>query len=109
MPELTVHLNRPSTMNVRLIRACPTCKQRRRFAGFDSPPWYGVTLTCCACGDTWSDGERQERPFMRGWRKKSIAEAKATWAMAVRYGSPEHRAFVRAQFADSLPARELET
>jgi hypothetical protein len=91
-------LCRPAAMEVRLIRHCPTCKQRRRFAGIDTPPWYGVTITCCACGDTWSEGERLERPFKRGWRKEAAANAKATWATAVRYGSPQHRAFV----ADSL-------
>jgi hypothetical protein len=95
MPTPTIC--RPATIDVRLIRDCPTCQQRRRFAGFDSPPWYGVILTCCACGDTWSDGERQERPFARGWREKSAAKARALWASAVRYGSAEHRAFVRAR------------
>lgn len=88
---------RPSTINVRKILDCPTCKQRRRFAGFDSPPWYGITLTCCACGDTWTDGERMERPFARGWRVKSAAKAKATWATAVRLGSPAHQRFIREQ------------
>ncbi len=53
---------------LRRIAACPTCKQRRRFAGLDSGPYYGVAWTCCACGDSWADGERLERPFLRGWR-----------------------------------------
>lgn len=99
MTEQRATICQPPTMDVRLIRDCPTCKRRRRFAGFDSPPWYGITLTCCACGDTWSDGERLERPFLRGWRMKSAAKAKATWATAVRYGSPGHRKFVRTQLA----------
>jgi hypothetical protein len=99
-------LCRPSAINVRKILDCPTCRRRRRFAGFDTPPWYGITLTCCACGDTWTDGERAERPFARGWRVKSAKKAKATWAAAVRYGSPEHRAFVHAQIAASTNPKE---
>lgn len=37
--------------------------------------WYGWEVTCLGCGDRWQDGERGERPFMRGWRKDSIAKA----------------------------------
>lgn len=93
-----VAICQPPTINVRHVGTCPTCKQRRRFAGFDTPPWYGITLTCCACGDTWTNGERLDRPLMRGWRVKSAANAKAMWTSAVRIGSPEHREFVRGQF-----------
>jgi hypothetical protein len=89
---------RPATLNVRKILDCPTCKQRRRFAGFDQL-WYGVTLTCCACGDSWSGGERRERPFARGWRKESAEKARAMWASAVRCGSPAHMEFLREQVA----------
>lgn len=31
-------------------------------------------------GDTWHDGEREERPFARGWRQKSIEYARAELA-----------------------------
>lgn len=96
-PILCAIFHRPAAMDVRLIRHCPTCQQRRRFAGFDQPPWYGLTVTCCTCGDTWSDGERMQRPFARGWRQKSAAKARATWATAARYGSPAHQQFVNEQ------------
>jgi hypothetical protein len=81
---------------IRMIRHCPTCKQRRRFTGRDEA-WYGVTVTCCTCGDTWSSGERLERPFRRGWRKEASAKARKAWATAVRFGSPEYEDFIRAE------------
>jgi len=34
--------------------------------------WYGPSVTCLGCGESYQDGERCERPFARGWRKKSI-------------------------------------
>jgi hypothetical protein len=37
---------------------------------------YGTTWTCCGCGDSWQDGERGERPFAPGWRKRSIEHAR---------------------------------
>jgi hypothetical protein len=107
---MRVVICQPSTINVRRVGNCPTCKARRRFAGFDAP-WYGITLTCCACGDTWSGGERMERPFARGWREKSAGKAKAAWATGVRIGSPEHRAFLDAELGGSqlAPAGAAET
>jgi hypothetical protein len=38
--------------------------------------WYGTLWSCMACGDSWSDGERLERPFSRGWRAEKIAYLK---------------------------------
>jgi len=77
---------------LRRIAVCPNCKQRRRFAGLDSGPYYGAVWTCCACGDSWSDGERLERPFQRGWRVKAIADARDVWARA--RSRAEHRAWL---------------
>jgi hypothetical protein len=68
----------PPKFPLRRIMRCPTCAQRRRFAGYDQA-WYGPTWTCCGCGDSWGDGERLERPFRRGWRPDAIQRAKRIW------------------------------
>lgn len=57
---------------------CPTCK-RRTFAVGWFAEWYGWDLTCLRCGEQWAEGEMLPRPFLRGWRKKSIEAAKARW------------------------------
>ena len=64
----------------RRIGMCPTEKMRRRFYVSQSSLWYSAVWTCLGCGDSWSDGERGERPFRRGWRAESIAKARANWA-----------------------------
>lgn len=65
----------PRTFNHRRFRHCPTCGCKRLF--LCSPAvWYSATWTCLTCGDSWCDGERQTRPFARGWRKKAVARAK---------------------------------
>lgn len=67
----------PKTWQRRIL-PCPTEGTRRRFVGFDQE-WYGITWTCCGCGDSWSDGERMERPFARGWRERAMGRAKGHW------------------------------
>lgn len=72
-----LHINRPkwSRTEVRVL-ACPTCRHRRRMlARFQE--WYGWTLVCLSCGETWTDGEMHERPFCPGWRRKSVKAARA--------------------------------
>ncbi len=76
-----VYVCRPATWWGRAIRPCPTCKQRRRMV-VALQEWYGAMWTCCACGDTWSDGERHPRPFARGWRAEAAAAAKKRWSEA---------------------------
>jgi hypothetical protein len=63
-----------------LIRSldCPTCK-RKRFMVVAHTPWHGTDLVCLRCGERWEDGARADRPFERGWRKKSIEEAKGLY------------------------------
>jgi hypothetical protein len=57
------------------VHRCPTCERpRRMLAQFQE--WYGWTVTCAGCGDTWQDGEMLERPFCPGWRRKSIEHAR---------------------------------
>lgn len=63
----------------RRIAFCSTENKRRRFYT-RSQAWYGTTWTCLSCGDSWQDGERGYRPFMRGWRVKAIARARERWA-----------------------------
>jgi hypothetical protein len=90
---------RPPSFPIRRILACPTCKQRRRMAGRDFGPYYGPTVTCLGCGDSWSSGEMLERPFKRGWRKESIATAKRAWEEAGRYTRAEYEAWLAAELA----------
>lgn len=63
---------------IRMVKHCPTCGTNRRFGGFYQH-WYGLTLTCCTCGETWTDGEQHPRPFARGWRKQSAKQGRALW------------------------------
>lgn len=91
--DYAIAVCRPDSLNIRMVLNCPNCKRRRRFGGFDAP-WYGITITCCACGDTWTSGEMHTRPFARGWRQKSAAKAREYWTTGVRLGSPTHQKFI---------------
>lgn len=93
---------RPPSFPIRRILACPTCKQRRRMAGIDGGPWYGPTLTCLGCGDSWTCGEMHDRPFARAWRVKSVAAAKRAWERAGRYSRAEHAEWLAAELAASM-------
>jgi len=63
----------PAQFGIQTI-LCPTCEQERGFL-VTHYEWYGWYITCLSCGDEWGDGERLERPFLRGWRAKSVADA----------------------------------
>ena len=64
----------------RRIMHCPVCERRRRFVfAWSWSPYYAPIATCCGCGDSWSDGDRHQRPFKRGWRQEAIASAKERW------------------------------
>lgn len=86
----------PDSIAVRRIMHCPTCNQRRRFAGLDQL-WYSPTWTCLGCGDRWSDGTRLTRPFKRAWRAESRTRAAVHWSTGVRAWSPAHMAWLEAQ------------
>lgn len=86
--------------NIRRIFRCPTCKMRRRMLWQDEV-WYGVTVTCCHCGDSWQDGELYPRPAKRSWRKEAAAKATAAWLAAGRYDREAHRAWVAEQTGDA--------
>lgn len=101
---MNVIICRPSGFPIRRMLHCPTCKQRRRFAGRDYT-WYGPTITCCGCGDSWSNGERHDRPRRRGWRAVEIAAAKELWDEAGQYTKAEREQW----FKDEMGYRETTT
>ena len=93
---MNVIICRPSGFPIRRILHCPTCKRRRRFAGRDYV-WYGPSITCCGCGDSWSDGERHDRPARRGWRTIEIAAAKDLWNEAGAYTKADHEQWLKQE------------
>ena len=58
---------------------CETCGVNRRML-FRMEAWRGGFWTCLSCGENYNPEEgRMERPFARGWRRRSVAEAKRFW------------------------------
>ncbi len=104
---MTAVICRTGTFPRRQVAHCPTCKQRRRFAGYDAA-WYGTRWTCCGCGDSWGDGEMLPRPFARGWRAEAIARAKRIWAEAAGLTRADHRAWLQAEL-DASKALDVES
>src|SRR5690606_37560793 len=43
--------------------------------------------TRCECGDGWSDGWMNERPFQRAWRAKAQARFERDWLEALPEGT----------------------
>jgi hypothetical protein len=103
----TVIVCRPPSFPIRRILHCPTCKRRRRMAGRDGGPYYGPTLTCLGCGDSWTCGEMHDRPFRRGWRAKEITAAKRAWDEAGQHTRAEYEAWLAAELAAAC-ARPIE-
>lgn len=89
----------PDEFLFRRIEHCPTCGGDQRFAVRDAA-WYGPTSTCCNCGDSWSEGERRQRPFRRAWRKAAIAAAEQTWEEAGAFDPADYDAWLRAQISE---------
>lgn len=76
----------------RHVWPCPVCKRRRRHVViFDTSPWYAPRVMCCGCGDSWTEGELHERPFLPGWRKEATAKAKQYWADAFSLTDEQRR------------------
>lgn len=69
------------TLDRRRILKCPVENRRRRMV-VNYGGYWGSTVYCCGCGDSWSEGELNPRPFRPGWRKESIARAKERWQAA---------------------------
>jgi len=82
----------------RRVILCPTEATRRRMVVRDHG-WWGVTWHCCGCGDSWSDGERLPRPFMRGWRDKAITRHRAMWDQEPFDHVSEHLASLHTEVA----------
>jgi hypothetical protein len=89
---MNVIVCRARRYTIRRIFPCPTCRTRRRML-FQDEAWYGMTATCCHCGDSWQDGELYPRPKKRGWRKEAAAKAAAEWIAAGPYDREAHRAW----------------
>lgn len=70
-----IHIHAPKGEHFAQVNDCPTCKRPRRMLGW-FVEWYGVTWTCAGCGDSWTDGQRAERPFAPGWRRRRIEHAR---------------------------------
>lgn len=67
-----VHIHAPAPIEVWCaVIDCPTCARPRRMLG-RYYEWFGASVECAGCGDRWNDGEREERPFAPGWRRKNI-------------------------------------
>lgn len=98
---MRLYVCRPATFYRRRVAYCPTCRRRRRFVWAEQV-WYGVRLTCCGCGDSWNDGQREPRPFRRGWRKGAVRLARERWAQIPPYDREEHRAWLAEQLGDPL-------
>lgn len=97
---------------VRRILPCPTCKRRRRMVVvYGWSVWYGPTITCCACGDSWADGERLMRPAKRGWRQEAAAKAKQKWQNAFQMTDEERATWLAwglSDDEDDCPPRRRE-
>lgn len=93
---------RSPSFPIRRVLHCPTCGQRRRMAGRDGGPWYGPTLTCLGCGDSWTCGEMHDRPFQRAWRSKAATAARRAWEEAGRYSRAEYEQWLAAELAASV-------
>ena len=76
---IIVHIYAPKGDHFAQVNTCPTCERPRRMLGW-CVEWHGTTWTCAGCGDQWTDGERHERPFAPGWRRRNIEHARAQLA-----------------------------
>lgn len=65
---------------------CPTCECTTEMVA-QYQNWYGVDAMCCRCGDSWSNGELQPRPFYPRWRSEAARRHRRLWDLAV-FGPP---------------------
>lgn len=99
---MSLSICRPETCVRLLYVDCPTCKRRRRFTLWDTGySYWSSHMTCWGCGDSWSDGERMERPFARGWRRERMARARAAWRER-GVTAKQARAWMQAQMDAAL-------
>lgn len=102
-----LHLHQPTTVWMRRVAYCPVCEKRRRMIGA-LQIWYATTWTCCGCGDSFTDGFRDPRPFTRNWRELSISAAKRRWDEAGPKAEAEAawRALLESEFGDVKEPKE---
>lgn len=96
----------PATYLLRLTLDCPTCVGKTDHVGADAL-WYGLTVTCCSCGDSWTEGELHPRPFQRGWRKAAVDAALRRWNAAVGGSREGWRAWLNEQARQGDVAGEV--
>lgn len=76
---MSIYIHAPPPVHRYKTRVvCGNCRHRRTFVVFVYE-WYGPYATCLGCGEKYCNEGRMERPFERGWRARSIAEAKRRW------------------------------
>jgi hypothetical protein len=78
----------PGGVAIRDRRRCIECErpQARMVLREPNSPWYGGDFFC-ECGDVYMDGERCQRPFERGWRKRAQERFERMWAEALPEGT----------------------
>lgn len=74
----TVHIHQPRGWWRRRILYCPV-DGRRTECVVTAYLWYDPEVVCARCGEGWSDGQRDPRPFVRGWRPKAQERARRMW------------------------------
>lgn len=78
--------NSPTLLRKR-YRRCPVCECTTEMVERHEG-WYGLTVMCCRCGDSWNDGELDPRPFSRGWRITAVREHRHLWDIATHGPDP---------------------
>lgn len=69
----------------RAVAFCVTCDRKRPMAGTFGM-YYGSSLICLGCGDSYDSeeggGRRSPRPFRRNWKAERLASARRMWRNA---------------------------
>lgn len=75
--NMSGHIFAPPVTGYKVTQVhCMTCDEKTEFL-IQYWEWYSAEFTCLECGERYNAEEgRHERPFMRGWRERSIKEAR---------------------------------
>lgn len=76
-----LHVHAPRGETRRSRSYCPTCETTTRFV-ITTYEWYEPSSICCEYSDSWQGAEMTQRPFARGWRKRSMSRAERLWESA---------------------------